>query len=205
MASTARQPQRRAPRREQILEAARERFAANGIGAVTMGDIASTAGVSPGNLYYWFRQKSDVVNALFDEWSRASQPAVSPADPPHEVLAFLWERESLQQRVTAHYDFFARDLLPLLHSDPDLRDRYRANYQAGMAGLHALFRRVIDAGLLRDDVDVDSLLRVGWMASEIGGPWTEIVDPDGDPVRHTRALMSLALTPSGRASLESHT
>jgi TetR/AcrR family transcriptional repressor of uid operon len=169
MVTTPRQPQRKAQRRDQILATARDRFAADGIGAVTMGDIAATAGVSPGNLYYWFRQKSDVVNALFDEWSIASQPAVTPADPPEDLLAFFWDREDLQQRVTARYDFFARDLLPLLHSDPDLRARYR----------------------------------VGWMTSELGGPWTDIVDPDGDPVRHMRALLSLALTPTGRNYLES--
>lgn len=203
MVTPPRQPQRKAQRRDQILAAARDRFAADGIGAVTMGDIAATAGVSPGNLYYWFRQKSDVVNALFDEWSIASQPAVTPADPPEDLLAFFWDREDLQQRVTARYDFFARDLLPLLHSDPDLRARYRANYRASIAGLRLLFERVIEAGLIRDDVDVESLLRIGWMASELGGPWTDIVDPDGDPSRHMRALLSLALTPTGRNYLES--
>jgi AcrR family transcriptional regulator len=203
MSITNRQPQRAAHRRADILAAARERFAADGIGAVTMGDIAATSGVSPGNLYYWFRQKSDVVSALFDEWSEASLPPISANDSPEDLLAFLWTREDGQQSVSSHYDFFSRELLPLLNSDPVLRARYQANYQAGIARMRALFDRVVAAGLLRADADIDSLIRVGWIASEFGKPWTDLVDAASDPTRHSRAIMSLALTPKGRDYLES--
>jgi AcrR family transcriptional regulator len=202
MSTPTRQPQRAAHRRADILAAARDRFAADGIGAVTMGDIAATAGVSPGNLYYWFRAKSDVVHALYDEWSDASRPAVPSSASPEQLLAFLWDREESQQQVSSRYDFFARDLLPLLHSDPVLRERYRAHYLDEVASMRALLARVVDAGLLRDDADIDSLIRIGWMASELGGPWRQLVDPDGDPARHSQALIALALTPSGRDALE---
>ncbi len=202
MITPARQPQRKAARRDQILAAAHERFAEEGIGAVTMGDIAAAAGVSPGNLYYWFRDKSDLVHALFEAWSEESKPAVSANDSAEDVLAFLWNREIVQERITARYGFFARDLLPLLYSDPVLRDRYRANYQAGIAAMRILLERVIDAGLIRPDVDLDSLLRLGWIASELGGAWAQIVDSSSDSVRHARALLSLALTPAGLTYLE---
>lgn len=203
MNTHSRQPQRAAHRRADILDAARERFAADGIGSVTMGDIAAKAGVSPGNLYYWFRQKSDVVGALFDEWSEASLPPIGANDSPEELLTFLWTREEVQQRVSSEYDFFSRDLLPLLHSDPALRARYQSNYQAGTSRLRAVFDIVVAAGLLRADVDVDSLICVGWIASEFGKPWTDLVDTASDPARHSRALMSLALTAQGRDFLES--
>ena len=202
MSTPSRQPQRAAHRRAAILEAARDRFASDGIGAVTMGDIAATAGVSPGNLYYWFRQKSEVVRALFDEWSSSSRLPASASDSPESLLAFLWEREETQQRVSSRYEFFSRDLLPLLHSDPVLRELYRANYEAGLSTLRTLLARVVDAGLLRDDADLDSLTRVGWMASEFGGSWVRLVDPHCDPARDARALMALALTPKGRDYLE---
>lgn len=203
MSTPIRQPQRAARRRTEILTAARERFTADGVGSVTMGDIAATASVSPGNLYYWFRQKSDVVGALFDEWSEASLPPISVSDSPEDLLAFLWTREEGQQSVSSRYDFFSRELLPLLNSDPALRGRYQANYQAGTARLRAVFDSVVAAGLLRADADIDSLIRVGWIASEFGKPWTDLVDPGSDPARHSRALMNLALTPKGRDYLKS--
>jgi AcrR family transcriptional regulator len=203
MSTHPRQPQRTAQRRADILAAAQELFAADGIGSVTMGDIAAAAGVSPGNLYYWFRRKSDVVSALFDEWSEASLPPVSATDSPEVLLAFLWTREESQQSVSSRYDFFSRELLPLLNSEPILRARYQANYQAGTSRMRAIFERVVAAGLLRADADIDSLIHVGWIASEFGKPWTDLVDPTNDPARHSRAIMNLALTAQGRDYLES--
>ena len=58
-----RSPKRTARRRTAILDAARHLFTQHGIDPVTTNQIAAEAGISPGNLYYWFRSKAEIVRA----------------------------------------------------------------------------------------------------------------------------------------------
>jgi AcrR family transcriptional regulator len=52
-------------RREQVVSAAVERFAANGYHATTIKEIAETAGVSPGLIYTYVKDKEDVLLLVF--------------------------------------------------------------------------------------------------------------------------------------------
>jgi len=51
-------------RRAHILAAAERAFARHGFGAATMQDVALEAGMSPGNLYRYFRSKDAIVAGL---------------------------------------------------------------------------------------------------------------------------------------------
>lgn len=52
-------------RREQLARAAVERFASNGYHATTIKEIAETAGVSPGLIYTYVKDKEDVLLLVF--------------------------------------------------------------------------------------------------------------------------------------------
>lgn len=205
MPQAARSPQRAARRRADVLAAARRLFNQESVGAVTMGQIAQQAGVSPGNLYYWFPAKAELVRALFDEWNAASSiPATAPGDAA-AVLAMLWERGAAQQKASAEYGFFQRELFSLLHTDPILAARYRSNYETRMREFVGLVERVIAAGLLREPrppVTVRELVHLRWLVAETATPFCEAVAPDGvDEGALARAVIEGWLTDAGRAAL----
>lgn len=95
---------------------------------MSVSKIARSAGVSPGNLYYWFADKSEIVHALFDQWIVEALPAAPPSDP-EELLALLWGGEVTMQEATPGYRTFIRELFWLLDSDAELAARYRDNYR----------------------------------------------------------------------------
>ena len=61
-------PRRRTP--ERIIEASLALFNELGEPNVTMAAIADELNISPGNLYYHYRDREQIVNALFAEFRR---------------------------------------------------------------------------------------------------------------------------------------
>lgn len=198
-------PQRLAARRDDILQAARQLFTAEGVGPVTAGRIAKQAGISPGNLYYWFPNKEEVVRALFREWLAMSVIDGDLPQEPARLLALLWERAGAQQLINADYAFFQRELATVLQRDPVLAAAYQVVYAARVEQFTALAERLIAAGLLRQSeppATVAALVRVLWLVAETAGPFARAIgDPVLDAAALTRAVLAPFLTDSGRAAV----
>src|SRR4029079_6294833 len=93
--------QRKPPRRtrERILETALALFNRFGEPHVTTGHIADELNISPGNLYYHFRNKDDIIGDLYAALEAKIAPltAIPPDRAPHVddlwlLLHLLFER-----------------------------------------------------------------------------------------------------------------
>lgn len=172
---------------------------------MTTSRIAQEAGISPGNLYYWFPSKAEIVRALFADWSTRLDISGTADVDPADVLRMLWQRVTELQQPDPDYAFFLRDLLPLLHADPVLAGAYREVYVARRDAFTALGEELVNAGLLRAPEppttlrDVVSML---WLVAETAHPFAEAVG-DGfvDARRYGRAVLQSLLTDEGRRLL----
>ena len=61
--------------REKILDTALTLFNNEGTSAVSTNHIAEAAGISPGNLYYHFRNKEEIIRGLFERLFAANDKA----------------------------------------------------------------------------------------------------------------------------------
>lgn len=84
--------------RQRVLAAAATLFAERGPRAVTMGDIATAAGVGRGTLYRRYSDVAAIATALLDEHERDLQerlirgaPPLGPGAPPAERLAAFYD------------------------------------------------------------------------------------------------------------------
>ncbi len=68
--------------RRKVLAAAEQLFAARGVAAVSMDDVAAAAGVGKGTLYRRFGDKSGLAAALLDEREAELQAALLSGPPP---------------------------------------------------------------------------------------------------------------------------
>lgn len=68
--------------RLKVLAAAAELFAARGVSAVSMDEVANAAGVGKGTLYRRFGDKSGLAAALLDERESVLQEALLTGPPP---------------------------------------------------------------------------------------------------------------------------
>jgi AcrR family transcriptional regulator len=98
--------------RVKALAAAARLFAARGVAAVSMDDIAAAAGVGKGTLYRRFGDKSGLAAALLDERESRLQaamlggpPPLGPGAPPADRLAAF--AAAYLEFVDAHLDLVA--------------------------------------------------------------------------------------------------
>ncbi|MGB4780327.1 TetR/AcrR family transcriptional regulator [Microbacterium sp.] len=204
MSTTARPPQRAAKRRAEILDAARRAFAEDGVLPVSTHQVARAAGVSPGNLHYWFPTKAALVRALFAQWLESE--AIAPADGSDDgILRALWDRAAEHSVDDGTYAFFRRDLLALLHTDGELAAAYRENYTLRRDAFVAIAERLVAAGLLRrpdPPATVQDAVSLIFLASETAGPFADATaDPLIDKRRYARLVLEPLLTDTGRRAL----
>jgi AcrR family transcriptional regulator len=184
--------------RARVLDAALEMFNERGTASVTTNHVAARAGISPGNLYYWFADKNEIIRELYAQFVAAYEQlwGAGDADPldltPDEVLARLAEGAALSRR----YAFLARDLLGLLHADPVLASEYRAVRERRIAEFTGLAYSWRARGVIRrlDDQTVADLVQALWVISET---WLAFAEMDGGrtDAQHGLRLLGAVLRP----------
>ena len=178
--------------RDRVLSAALELFNERGSGAVTTNHVAARAGISPGNLYYWFGDKDEIVRELYAQFVAAYERlwGVGDSDPldltPDEVFSRLADGAALSGR----YAFLARDLLGLLHADPVLAEEYRAVRERRIAEFTGLAQAWRARGLMRqlDDATVADLVQALWVIAETWLAFGELAGSYADSEHGTRLL-----------------
>ena len=104
----ARKPPRRT--RERILETALVLFNRLGEPHVTTADIADELNISPGNLYYHFRNKDEIIGLLFSELDASLAPLFAGPSSRDADVEDLWLLLHLLFERMGQYRFFYRDL-----------------------------------------------------------------------------------------------
>ena len=135
--------------RERILQTSLQLFNEQGERNVTTNHIASHLGISPGNLYYHFRNKSMIVAELFAEFElRMEGFFVMPEGATLTLEDKAHYLESLMDNLW-QYRFMHQGLEYLLEADPDLALRYRQFAQRSLLGAQSIYLAFADAGILQ--------------------------------------------------------
>ena len=135
--------------RARILEAAQALFNERGEAHVTTGMIAESLGMSPGNLYYHFRNKGQVVEQLFARFEARIDIDPAPAAGAAEALEDLWLYLHLMLEGIWEYRFLYRNLDDLLARNARLRTRFDRILERKHAAIVSLSGGLAATGALR--------------------------------------------------------
>jgi AcrR family transcriptional regulator len=143
--------QRKPPRRtrERILETALALFNRHGEPNVTTGDIADELNISPGNLYYHFRNKDDIIGDLYAALEAKIAPltAVPPDRTPN--AEDLWLLFHLLFERMWEYRFFYRDLDEIMSRSRKLALRFAAFNRRSEKTVIELCNGLVRTGAMR--------------------------------------------------------
>lgn len=150
--------------RDRILQTSLRLFNALGERSVTTNHIAAELGISPGNLYYHFRNKASIVFALFEAYSQRVQSFMSI--PQDRTLEFADKVAYLEAIFASMWDyrFLHRELGYLLSEDAELRAAYRHFSSETVARGRDILSEMRTAGMLDgSDTDLDVLMLNIWV------------------------------------------
>lgn len=150
--------------RQRIVQAALELFNQQGERQVTTNHIAAHLGISPGNLYYHFRNKQTIVLELFGQYEQlVDQFLQRPQDRVMTVADKAFLLEALLT-VLWDYRFLHRDLQHVLAADTELAQRYQRLAQRCLNNAQGIYQGFADAGILRiDAVSIEALVLNSWL------------------------------------------
>jgi AcrR family transcriptional regulator len=168
--------------RERILATALRLFNESGTAPVSTNHIADALGISPGNLYYHFRNKEQIIRALFEQQFALWDELYILPDDRLPTLADLQRLVRATFATSWNYRFIYRELIALLRRDQQLQNRWVAIRARGFTGFRELVGLFVAAGVLRTPGDASVVTRLAelcWLISEF---WLASVEVSGETV-----------------------
>lgn len=186
--------------RERILMVATELFNRAGTAKVSTNHIAEAAGISPGNLYYHFHNKEEIIRAICRQLFTLTGEMFTLEEERLPTLADVqrWVRENFV--VTWQYAFVYRELPALIRRDAELAAEYAAVRRRGYEGFREQIAILQVAGALTpslDDQEVERIADLCWLINE---SWLTALELQGQPATDEQMqrgidLMLLVLKP----------
>jgi AcrR family transcriptional regulator len=135
--------------RERILETSLELFNRHGQPHITTANIADEMNISPGNLYYHFRNKDDIIGELFSAYEARMRPLLPAISDRRVDVEDLWLLLHLQFEQMWAYRFIYRDLDELASRDRRLGMRIGTLLRTSESSMVELCRGMVEAGSMR--------------------------------------------------------
>jgi TetR/AcrR family transcriptional regulator, transcriptional repressor of aconitase len=163
-------------RRQQIIDAARARFASHGFARTSMADIVTESGLSTGAIYRYFTSKDEIVIAVCEQAGDAFPAALSA----EAVQGFLEHVQALA-RETGHARLVAQ-----IYAEAALSPALAAIVAQQLATMRAAV-----AELIPGDSPNAAQTAEAFVAICSGYSQQLAVRGDVDPAPFTRALMAV--------------
>ena len=167
-----------------ILQKAIELFNESGTAFISMNALAEALGISAGNLQYHYRNKEEVIRAIyelmFNDWEKiyVSMDESFSAETLRMILKGNFE-------LVWKYRFFYREYAALLRNDKLLSKRFREVQEQRLAEQETLINLLAAKGGVRgasNSKEIKNVVLIGWV---LGNTWLSYVESTGKKITQT--------------------
>lgn len=150
--------------RDRILQVSLQLFNERGERTVTTNHIAAEMGISPGNLYYYFRNKVEIIKELMDSYQEETLSVLTiPTDRLLTVNDKIQYFQALSQQLWS-YRFLQRDIHHLMDSNEDFKQMYPEFAAQVMHKGKQIYQGFVDAGLMKiSPTEIEALIVNIWI------------------------------------------
>ena len=111
--------------KDRIIETALRLFNEEGEPNVTTNHIADEMDISPGNLYYHYRSKDDIIWQIFLNYEKKINAVLNLKDVNYTSMEDMWFYLHMVFEVIAEYRFLYRNLIQLMTRIEFLKRHFR--------------------------------------------------------------------------------
>ena len=150
--------------KDRILQISLQLFNERGERSVKTNHIAAELGISPGNLYYHFRNKQEIIKELAQQYQAETLEMLAlPVDRPLNANDKISYFQVLSNQLWA-YRFIHRDVYHLVENNEDFRKIYPRFAGQVMQQGQKIYRAFVDAGLMKmTDSEIEALIINLWI------------------------------------------
>lgn len=166
-------------RKDQILDAAEKVFSERGLDQARMDDIVEESGLSKGTLYWYYKSKDAIIDALFDRVFASEIHALAalveadqPAPEKVEIFirSVVKEIRRFERLMPLGYEFFA-----LAARSKSIRKRLQRYYRRYIRDLTSILEQGVASGDFRPMSTREVAIAAGAMLDGIALYW--FIDP----------------------------
>ncbi|MBS0514240.1 MAG: TetR/AcrR family transcriptional regulator [Proteobacteria bacterium] len=139
--------------KDRILEVSLAMFNAQGEPNVTTNHIADELEISPGNLYYHYRNKENIVEHIFARYETRMDQALLVPDDRLPTLEDVWLQLHMVFECMWDYRFLYRDLVDILSRNRKLRSHFARILTRAGASTRDVLTGLAQAGIVRATAD----------------------------------------------------
>lgn len=135
-------------KKEMIVETARQMFNELGSTNVSTKLIASKMGISPGNLYYHFHNKEEIIRSIYDQIAIVMDELFFdfPNGLSEEGIAKFYPQLI---RLQKHFCFFYKEISVLISKDPGLRTTYKIRSERIIAQFINIYDQWVELSIMK--------------------------------------------------------
>jgi AcrR family transcriptional regulator len=135
--------------RNRILDVALRLFNEQGESNISTNHIADELEISPGNLYYHYRNKDDIIEQLFLRFEERMDQALVAPEGREVTLEDVWLQLHLVFECIWNYRFIYRDIINILSRNRSLRLRFARILKRGSSNAQGIMRGLNETGAMR--------------------------------------------------------
>lgn len=139
--------------RDRILQTSLRLFNEEGEPRITTNHIAAEMDISPGNLYYHFRNKDEIIALLFQQFERRMKTILQVPERRVPNMEDMWLYLHLAFETIWEYRFLYRDLENILNRNRKLRTHFRRILERKMSTAAAICQGLVEARIMNATPD----------------------------------------------------